>query len=125
MMVKRSAMTAALLMGAALTAWAVQAPAQAAKGTKGAKGGAKSGRLLARFDRDHNGTIDGQEVERLQAVYDSLAALDIDHNGKLSESEISAAKIPVGKKGGKKAAAAPATSSSTSSTPSTTPKKAQ
>src|SRR5436309_3287602 len=78
--------------------------AQAAKGNKGKKG-ANSGRVLARFDRDHNGVIDGAEVAHVQAVYAALYALDTDHNGQLSESEIAAAKVPAGGRGAKKKAA--------------------
>lgn len=76
-------------------------PAQAAKAGKGKKG-AKSGRVLVRFDRDHNGTIDGAEVARVQAAYTALAALDTDKNGELSETELAAAKVPAGKGGKKK-----------------------
>jgi hypothetical protein len=48
-------------------------------------------------------------VARLQAAYASLAALDTDHNGQLSDSEIAAAKVPVGKRAAAKAStAAPA-----------------
>lgn len=91
-----------LLALASLALFVVVAPAQAAKGAKGKKG-ANPGRVLARFDRDHNGTIDGQEVAHVQAVYAALATLDTDHNGQLSDSEIAAAKIPAAKGGEKKA----------------------
>jgi hypothetical protein len=90
-----------LLTFTSLALFVIAAPAQAAKGNKGKKG-AHAGRVLARFDRDHNGTIDGAEVAHVQAVYAALAALDTDKNGVLSESEIAAAKIPAGGKGGKK-----------------------
>ena len=88
-----------LLTLASLALLIAAAPAQAAKADKGKKGGA---RVLARFDRDHNGTIDGQESVRLQASFAALTALDIDSNGQLSDTEIAAAKIPMSKKGGKK-----------------------
>ncbi len=84
-----------------LALFVVAAPAQAGKGKKGKKG-ATSGRVLAHFDRDHNGMIDGAEVAKVQAVYAALAALDTDKNGQLSDAEVAAAKIPAGGKGGKK-----------------------
>ena len=90
-----------LLTLTSLALFVIAAPAQAAKGNKGKKG-ANSGRVLARFDRDHNGVIDGEEVAHIQAVHAALVALDTDHNGQLSESEIAAAKIPAGGKGAKK-----------------------
>jgi Ca2+-binding EF-hand superfamily protein len=79
----------------------IAVPVQAAKAGKGRKG-AKSGRILNRFDRDHNGAIDGAEVAHVQAAYAGLAALDTDKNGELSESELAAAKIPTGKGAKKK-----------------------
>lgn len=90
-----------ILAFASLALFVIAVPAQAAKGTKGKKG-ARPGRVLARFDRDHNGKIDGKEATRVQAAYAALAKLDTDHNGELSESELAAAKIPAGGKGGKK-----------------------
>src|SRR4051812_15752675 len=109
-----------LLSITALALAIVSVPAYAAKGNKAGKGAGKSGRMLARFDTDHNGTIDGEEVARLQAVYAALVALDTDHNGTISESEAAAAKIPVGKRGGKggKKGAAPTTTAPTTTTPS-------
>jgi hypothetical protein len=112
-----------LLTASALALAVVTTPAFAAKGTKG-KGGAKSGRALAHFDRDHNGIVDGEEVARMQAAYASLAALDTDHNGQLSDAEIAAAKIPMGKKGGKAAKKDSATATPSASS-STTPAKPQ
>jgi hypothetical protein len=93
-----------LLATASLALFVVTAPAFAAKGNKGKKG-AKPGRVLSRFDRDHNGAIDGQEVARVQAAFASLTALDTDNNGQLSEAEITAAKVPVRKKGARKSPA--------------------
>lgn len=90
-----------ILTLASLALFVAAAPAQAAKGKKGKKGG-DSGRVLARFDHDHNGTIDGAEVARLQGAFSALATLDTDHNGQLSESEVSSAKITAGKGGKKK-----------------------
>ena len=94
-------MTIRLLAIASLALFAIATPAHAAKTKKGAKG---SSRALAHLDKDQNGTIDGKEATRAQAVYAALAALDADHNGQLSDSEIAAAKIaPAGKgKSGKK-----------------------
>lgn len=82
--------------------FALSAPAFAgAKKKKGAGGG----RVLAHFDRNHDGSIDAKEGQRMIATYSALAALDTDHNGTLSESEVAAAKIPMGgKKGAKKKA---------------------
>jgi len=83
-----------------LALFVIAAPAQAGGGKKGEA----SARVLAHFDKDHNGVIDGAEVARVQAVYAALYALDTDHDGKLSETELAAAKIPTGRKGGKKKA---------------------
>lgn len=105
-----------LLATASLALFVVTAPAFAAKGNKGKKG-AKTGRVLARFDRDRSGAIDGQEVARVQATFASLTALDTDNNGHLSEAEVAAAKVPVRKKGGKKTAPV----NTPSQTPATTP----
>lgn len=84
-----------------LALFVVAAPAQA-KGKKGKKGGASS-KVLSHLDKDHNGTIDGAEATKAQAIYAALYALDTNHDGQLSESELAAAKIQAGgKKGGKK-----------------------
>ena len=83
-----------------LALFVIAAPAQAGKGKAGKKGG--SSRVLARLDRDHNGTIDGAEAAKAQALYGALYALDTNHDGQLSESELAAAKIQAGGKGGKK-----------------------
>ena len=90
-----------ILAFTSLAFFVIAVPAQAAKGTKGKKG-ARPGRVLARFDQDHNGKLDGQEATRVQAAYAALTKLDTDHNGELSESELAAAKIPARGKGGKK-----------------------
>lgn len=118
-----------LLTVASLAFALAAAPAEAAKpGKKGTKG-ANSGRLLSRFDRDHNGTIDGQEVARVQAVFGALAALDTNKDGQLSESELASVKIPEGRKGagkaGKKGATTTTPSTSTTSPSTTTTPKAQ
>ena len=69
-------------------------PVQAGK--KAGKRG--SLRALAALDRNHDGSFDATEAERVTALYSALAALDTDRDGKLSESEVAAAKVPVGKK---------------------------
>jgi hypothetical protein len=98
-------------------------PAEAAKPGKERKGGkgAGVGRMLNRFDRDHNGTINGEEVARVQAIFASFTALDTDKNGQLSESELASVKIPEGRRGGKKGATT-TTPSTTSPSTTTTPK---
>lgn len=88
-----------LIALASLALFLTPATTEAAKGNKGKKGGS---RMLSRFDRNQNGTIDGQEVARVQAAYAALAALDADKNGVLSESELAAAKVPAGGRRGKK-----------------------
>ena len=59
---------------------------------------AHEGQMLSRFDRNADAKIDGQEAERVRAAFSDLSALDTDHDGKLSDSEISAAKVPAGKR---------------------------
>ena len=68
------------------------APAHAGKGKK--KGGPDTAHVLAHFDKDHNGVLEGKEATKAQAVYAALATLDTNHDGQLSDSEIAAAKIP-------------------------------
>jgi Ca2+-binding EF-hand superfamily protein len=97
------------LLIAAAIALGSAAPAEAAKGKKNraGKGDKRSARVLARFDANHDGTIDTTEAERVRAAFDALKALDKDNDGKLSESEVVATKVPQakGKKGrGKKSA---------------------
>jgi Ca2+-binding EF-hand superfamily protein len=80
-------------------------PDALAKGSKDSKGKGKknkSTRVLAHFDRNHDGSIDAEESERMTSTYDALSSLDTDHDGKLSGSEVAAAKIPLSAK--KKAA---------------------
>src|SRR5258707_13695166 len=67
------------------------APAHAGKGKKKA---ADTAKVLAHFDKDHNGVLEGKEATKAQAVYAALATLDTNHDGQLSDSEIAAAKIP-------------------------------
>lgn len=83
----------ALFLGAFIC---LSAPVDAAKGKKRER--ATGGRMLNRFDRNGDGKIEGQEAERLRAVFAGLAALDTDRDGKLSDSEVAAAKIRPGKR---------------------------
>ena len=76
-------------------------PAQAGKGKKGKKGGAD---ILATYDKNGNGKIDGEEVDALKKDFAAgkpeLKALDTNKDGALSDEEIAAAGG--GKKGKKK-----------------------
>lgn len=77
-------------------------PASAGKGGK--KGGRKAmAELLATYDKDANGKIDGAEVDELKKDFAagkaSAKALDTNADGSLSEDEIAAAGA---KKKGKK-----------------------
>ena len=71
---------------------AFTAPAQAGKGgKKGKKGGAD---LLAAYDKDGNGKIDGAEVDALRKDFTAgkpeVKALDTNGDGTLSDEEIAA-----------------------------------
>ena len=70
---------------------AFTAPAQAGKGKKN-KGGAD---LLAAYDKDGNGKIDGAEVDAIRADFKAgkaeVVALDTNKDGTLSDEEIAAA----------------------------------
>lgn len=74
------------------------APAQAGKGKKNKKGGAD---LLATYDKDGNGKIDGEEVTALKADFTAgkpeVKALDANSDGTLSDEEIAAAGAKKGK----------------------------
>ena len=81
---------------------AIAAPAQAGKGgKKGKKGGAD---ILATYDKNGNGKIDGDEVDALKKDFAAgkpeLKALDTNKDGVLSDEEIAA--VGGGKKGKKK-----------------------
>ena len=81
---------------------AFTAPAQAGKGKgKKNKGGAD---ILATYDKDGNGKIDGAEVDAIRADFKAgkpeVVALDTNKDGTLSDEEIAAAGGK--KKGGKK-----------------------
>ena len=69
---------------------AITAPAQAGKGKKN-KGGAD---LLATYDKDGNGKIDGAEVDAIRADFKAgkpeVKALDTNNDGTLSDEEIAA-----------------------------------
>ncbi len=72
---------------------AITAPANAAKGGK--KGGKKAMKaLLATYDKDNNGKIDGDEVTALKADFTSgkpeVKVLDTNNDGTLSDEEIAA-----------------------------------
>ena len=77
---------------------AITAPAQAGKGKKN-KGGAD---LLATYDKDGNGKIDGAEVDAIRADFKAgkpeVKALDTNNDGTLSDEEIAAAGGKHGKK---------------------------
>ncbi len=78
---------------------AAPTPAHAAKPGKAGKGEQRvAARMLARFDRNDDQTLDATEAERVRNAFETLKALDKDNDGQLSDSEISAAKI--GKKAG-------------------------
>lgn len=83
---------------------AVAQPAQAKGGKKGKKKGGTS--VLATYDKNGNGKIDGDEVTALKADFAAgkpgLKALDKNNDGTLSDKEIAAAGGKHGKKGGKK-----------------------
>jgi len=81
---------------------AIAAPAQAGKGgKKGKKGGAD---ILATYDKNGNGKIDGDEVDALKKDFAAgkpeLKALDTNKDGSLSDEEIAA--VGGGKKEKKK-----------------------
>ena len=85
-------------------------PAFAAKGAnkeekKAARQTNKS--VLATYDKNSNGVIDGDEVEALRKAFEtdaSLKALDTNKDGKLDDTEIAAVKAAGGKGAGKKKA---------------------
>ena len=68
------------------------APAQAGKG-KGKKN--KGADILATYDKDGNGKIDGAEVDAIRADFKAgkpeVVALDTNKDGTLSDEEIAAA----------------------------------
>ncbi len=82
--------------------FAIAPPAQAGKGGKKKKGGAD---ILATYDTNANGKIDGDEVTALKADFAAgkpeVKALDANNDGSLSDEEIAAAGGKKGKKGKK------------------------
>lgn len=89
-----------LAIGSALLFTAIPNADAAKKPGKGERRG--EGRLLSRFDRDHNGTLDTQESDRVRKAFNALKNLDTDKNGDLSDTEISAAKLAEPRKRKKK-----------------------
>jgi len=67
----------------------------AAKGNKGAKRheAVPSARLLKRYDRNGNGSIDGEEIVALRKTFNLFKGLDKDSNGTLDDSEVAAIKV--------------------------------
>jgi hypothetical protein len=83
-----------MLIAAAALLAATAAPLYAIKPDRPRKDGrASAGRVLSRFDRDSNGSLDASEAERVRRLFNMLKALDTDNDGKLSDSEAAAAKI--------------------------------
>ena len=83
-----------LTVAAAALVLALPSTLLAAKGNKAAAGGkgARPGRVLKQFDRNHDGAIDGDEVAALRKAFDVFKALDKDSNGALDDSEVAAIK---------------------------------
>ena len=82
------------LVAIALTAVFTAAPAEAAKKNKPRRDGhANAGRILSRFDRNNDGSLDQRESEHVRRFFGAVKSLDADKNGELSDSEITAAKI--------------------------------
>jgi len=79
-------------------------PLEAAKPRKAERAENRAAaRMLGRFDRNHDGSLDTSEAQRVRKAFDALKDLDSDKNGELSDSEISAAKVAKRRgKGGKK-----------------------
>lgn len=89
----------AIVLGVTL---AISPSAEAAKGDKSARVEKRAGkRMLSRFDANRDGSLDTNEAQRVRTAYQALKNLDTDKNGELSDSEITAAKIP--KRKGKRA----------------------
>jgi hypothetical protein len=69
--------------------------AEAAKPNKTDKSEKRAaGRMLGRFDANHDGSLDATEAQRVRMAFEALKNLDTDKNGELSDSEITAAKVP-------------------------------
>ena len=86
---------------AAILAFA--APAFAGKKKKNNADGMTAAQVLEKFDTNHNGKIDGDEVAALRAAFagadaDKLKHFDTNGDGKLDDSEIAAIKADGKKK---------------------------
>ena len=60
---------------------------------KAAKQAQKAGKVIAKYDQNHNGFIDADEVEAIQKAFSTDAALkqfDKNGDGKLDDIEVSA-----------------------------------
>ncbi|MEY5010015.1 MAG: hypothetical protein RLZZ253_1154 [Verrucomicrobiota bacterium] len=75
-----------------------QAQAKPGKKARSSASNRATARALGLLDRNHDGSFDSAESERVLALHSALVALDSDRDGKLSESEVAAAKVPVPKK---------------------------
>ena len=92
-----------VLAGVLAMGLAASHPAFAAKAD--GKKAKKLAALIAKYDKDGNGVIDGDERDALRKDFAAnptgeLAEFDTDHDGKLSDEEIAAIKMPAA--GGKK-----------------------
>src|SRR5258708_24482646 len=75
--------------------------------TFGAKADGKKAKLIAKYDKNGNGIIDGEEKDALRKDFAAdpkgdLKQYDTNGDGKLSDEEIAAIKPGSGKKGGDK-----------------------
>lgn len=81
------------ILTVAALSFTLTSPASAGKGGK--KGGKKAmAELLATYDKDGNGKIDGAEIDELKKDFaagkESVKALDTNADGTLSDDEIAA-----------------------------------
>jgi hypothetical protein len=94
--------TKILLCTVGLLALALPATVQAGGGKdKGAKKAVKA--ILAQYDKNNNGIIDGDEVDAVKKAYEAdpngpLKQFDTNSDGKLDDGEIAAIKAGKGKK---------------------------
>jgi len=95
--------TSLLLCTVGLLALALPASVHAAKNPekKAAKKDTKA--VLAQYDKNGNGVIDGDEVDAVKKAYEAdktgpLKRFDTNNDGKLDDTEISAIKAGKGKK---------------------------
>lgn len=71
--------------------------------TLAAKADGKKAKLVAKYDKNQNGALEGDELEALRKDFEKdkqgeLKAYDTDQDGKLSDEEIQAIKPGAGKK---------------------------